>query len=125
MEHQKRSLRISERIQSFRYGFQGICYAVKTQPNIRIHILIATVVILAGLWLHLSKTEWFFVFTCVGLVIGMELFNSALENLCDAVHPEQSNKIKHVKDMAAGAVLLSAIIAAIIGLWIFIPKFVS
>lgn len=125
MEHPKEPFRIKNRVQSFRYGFQGIFYAVKTQPNVRIHFLVTTIVIIAGICLQITSVEWLFVLACIGIVIGLELFNSALENLCDTLHPEQSNQIKHVKDMAAGAVLIGAIVAAIIGMLIFVPKFVS
>lgn len=114
---------IRKRIRSFQYGFSGIWLAIRSQHNLWIHIGISILVIAAGIVVHLSRFEWLIVGVCIGLVITTELLNTAIEFLADALHPDKSEKIMKVKDVAAGAVLFSAIAAAIIGLVIFIPKF--
>jgi len=79
-------------------------------------------VILFGIWLRLSATEWFICLILFGLIISLELVNTAIEAVVDLVTEEKKPLAKKAKDAAAGAVLFSAIMAAIIGLWIFLPK---
>lgn len=76
----------------------------------------------AGIFFSLSATEWMILLVCFAVVLSFEIINSAIEKLCDLVCPEFNLTIKKVKDMAASAVLLSAIIAFIIGCIIFLPK---
>jgi diacylglycerol kinase len=114
---------IKSRIHSFRYSFRGIFYAFGGEPNLWIHLLATILVVVAGFVFELETWEWALVILCIGFVIMTEFFNSALEYLCDAVHPQYSEIIKKAKDISAAAVLISAIAAAIIGLIIFVPKF--
>ena len=79
-------------------------------------------VIIAGVILRINTTEWSIVLILFGLVISLELINTAIENAVDLVTEEYNEKAKNAKDIAAGAVLFSAIIAAIIGFIIFLPK---
>ncbi len=108
---------------SFKYAFHGITYAIRTQQNLWIHLIVASMVIIAGLFFDLNRVDWLILILCIGFVICAELFNTAIESLSDEVEPDYNPKIKIVKDLAAAAVLISAIISAIIGLIIFIPKF--
>ncbi len=94
----------------------------KSQPNAWIHLFAAFGVIVAGFILKLSISEWIFVTFAIGFVISAELFNTAIEALVDKVSPEQNPISGKVKDLAAGAVLVAAITAAVIGLVIFVPK---
>lgn len=80
-------------------------------------------VIIAGIVLGITRTEWIMVVMCIGTVIAAELFNTAIEKLVDLVSPERHPVAGQVKDIAAGAVLICAVAAAIIGLIIFIPYF--
>lgn len=80
-------------------------------------------VIIAGIVLGITRTEWIMVVMCIGTVIAAELFNTAIEKLVDLVSPERHPVAGRVKDIAAGAVLICAVAAAIIGLIIFIPYF--
>ena len=80
-------------------------------------------VIIAGIVLGITRTEWIMVVMCIGTVIAAELFNTAIEKLVDSVSPERHPVAGQVKDIAAGAVLICAVAAAIIGLIIFIPYF--
>ena len=109
-------------ISSFKYAFQGVFSAIKTERNLKIHISIMILVIIAGIFLKISKMEWIICIILFGLVIGGEMLNSAIETVVDIAMPEINPKAKFAKDVAAGAVLIFAISSAIIGLIIFIPK---
>jgi len=111
-----------QRLQSFRYAFRGIRFMVSTQHNFWIHLAIAILVIIAGFFFHISLTEWMLVVFAMGMVLSAETFNSAIEQLTDLVSPDFDPKAGRIKDVAAGAVFLSAIAAALIGLLIFAPK---
>ena len=86
-------------------------------------MIAAMAVIIAGIVLGITRTEWIMVVMCIGTVISAELFNTAIEKLVDLVSPERHPVAGRVKDIAAGAVLICAVAAAIIGLIIFIPYF--
>jgi diacylglycerol kinase len=107
---------------AFYYAFSGLFYFLRNDRNGRIHLLACVVVSGAGFYFHVSETEWIFLLLCFALVIGFEMCNHALENLSDVVHIEHHPLIKTVKDVAAAAVLWSAIISVVIALIIFIPK---
>jgi len=109
-------------INSFKYAFQGIITSFKTEKNMKIHITIMIAVILAGIMLKLSKTEWIICIILFAMVIAAELFNTAIETIVDMITTEKNEKAKIAKDVAAGAVLVLAIGAAIVGLMIFLPK---
>lgn len=115
----------SKRILSFTNAFRGIWQVIKHEANFKIHLLAAVVVIILGFVLHISLMEWLVVVLTIGVVMGAETFNSAIEKLVDITHPEQDKKAGLIKDMAAGAVLIIAIAAAIIGFIIFIPKIID
>lgn len=110
---------------SFGYAFQGIGTTIKRERNIKIHLLAVICVVLVGLLVHLSKTEWLICFVLFGLVISLELVNTAIEAVVDLVTEERKPLAKIAKDAAAGAVLVSAIMAAVIGFWIFIPRIID
>lgn len=111
-------------IKSFGYALAGIGYTVKTQGNFRIHVLAILVVLLAGWYADLGRADWLWILLAIGLVLAAELLNTAVELLVDLVSPEYNEKAGRVKDIAAGAVLVAAVIAAAIGGIIFIPKFI-
>lgn len=112
-------------INSFKYAIQGILTSFKTEKNMKIHILIMILVIIAGLLLKINKLEWIICIILFSIVIAGELFNTAIETVVDMVMPEKNEKAKIAKDVSAGAVLVLAIGAAIIGFIIFIPKILS
>ena len=109
-------------LRSFRFAFNGLDYALRTQQNFRIHLLILLGVVFAGWLLQLTKTEWILIIICAVLVLVLELINTALEYLCDVVTTELHTAIKIIKDVSAAAVLLGAIGSVVIGLIIFLPK---
>jgi diacylglycerol kinase len=113
---------LKKRTLSFKYAINGIINALKYQVNIRIHFSAAVIVTILGFYFRISTTEWIMIILSIGLVISAELFNSAIEELANYVSPQKNKAIGKIKDMAAGAVLVCAIAAAIIGILIFLPK---
>ena len=85
-------------------------------------MILAMAVLVAGFLLDLSRDEWFWIILCITMVVGAEMINTAVEVLTDLVSPEFNKQAGKVKDLAAGAVLLAAMAAAIVGSWIFLPK---
>ena len=112
-------------INSFKYAFSGIGSAFKTERNIKIHLSIALLVIIFSILLRISVTEWLICITLFALVIGGELFNTAIETVVDLVSPNINPLAKKAKDIAAGSVLVMAIGAFLVGLIIFIPKIIN
>ena len=115
-------MKLKKLINSFKYAFIGIITALKKEQNMKIHYLIMTLVIILGIIYHLSTFEWLICILCFGLVISMEMINTAIETTVNLVTTKTEPLAKIAKDVSAGAVLVSAIISAIIGLIIFIPK---
>ncbi len=106
----------------FGYAFQGIFNTIRTERNIKIHCVAAILVTIFGIWLQISKTEWMICFILFGLILALELVNTAVEATVDLFTEERKPLAKKAKDAAAGAVLVAAIFAAVIGILIFIPK---
>ncbi len=111
-------------INSFKYAFKGIGSSLKSERNMKIHFAMMVLVIIAGIFLNISMWEWIICFILFGLVISLEMVNTAIEIVVDMVSPEYNLKAGHVKDIAAGAVLVNAIVAFIVGLLIFLPKII-
>lgn len=120
-----KKINIKDRTNSFGYAFKGIVYVLKSEHNIWIHCALGIAAIALGLYLEIKLPEWIFVTLAIGLVFIAELFNTAIEVLVDLVSPEHNPKAGLVKDIAAGAVLIAAITAALIGLFIFGPKIID
>jgi diacylglycerol kinase (ATP) len=112
---------LKKRIKSFGYAFKGIASLLKKEHNAWIHCLAIVVVTSLGFYFHITSTEWCIVLLCFGMVLAAEGFNTAIERLVDLVSPERHPVAGDVKDVAAGAVLICAIAAAIIGCIIFLP----
>ncbi len=109
-------------VRSFGYAGKGIMALFRAENNAKVHLLAAGLVIGAGLWLGLSVVEWALLLTQIGLVFAAEAINTALEKLADVVMPDYHPQIGAVKDLAAGAVLILAIVAALVGALILGPK---
>lgn len=107
---------------SFKYAFTGIWTALTTQLNLRIHFVIGSAVLLGAVYFRLNLTEILILILTIAIVIVTEMVNTSIEFLADGVTREHQEYIKHAKDVSAGAVLLSAIFAIIIGAIIFLPK---
>jgi len=107
---------------SFGFAWSGLTLLLFKERNFTIQFLIGIAVIISGYLFHISKTEWLMVLLSIALVLSLEIVNSAIETLADAITKEKNQKIKKSKDLAAGAVLLAAFGAAIVGGIIFFPK---
>lgn len=110
---------------SFKYAFEGVHRELKEEQNLKIHILIMILVIIAGFTLKLSPMEWIICIILFGFVIALELINTAIELTVDLAMPEIHPKAKAAKDIAAAAVLVSATCSVIIGVIIFLPKIIN
>ena len=108
-------------IAGFKYAFSGLWYALRTQRNARVHVSIAILAILLGVGLHISAVEFALVFVAITGVFIAEMFNTVLELCIDLVSPDYHLLAKIAKDVAAGAVLLSAMLSIVIGLFVFAP----
>ncbi len=107
---------------SFGYAFTGIWTCLKKERNIKIHSFATVCVVIAGILLHISYEEWLVCLVLFGLILSLELVNTAIEAVVDLVTQEKRPLAKVAKDCAAGAVLIAAIFAAVIGGWIFFPR---
>lgn len=108
--------------QSFRYAFEGIFTGIRKERNMKIHCLGVICVTAAGFFFDISATEWCICLILFGLILGLELVNTAVEAVVDLVTEEKKPLAKLAKDTAAGAVLIAAIMAAFAGVIIFLPK---
>lgn len=109
-------------IESFCCAFKGIIYIFKTEKNFRFHIFFSLLVLLCSLILNLSYVELSVILIMIAVVLTLEIINTIIENIMDFLCKDYNLNIKIIKDMASGAVLISAFISIIVGLLIFIPK---
>lgn len=112
----------SKFFRSFSYALRGIGTVFNEEFNARVHLLAAMVAIVLGIVLKVAWFEWIILVLVMGGVFAMELINTSIENLADLYSRELNPKIKKIKDLAAGAVLVASITALVIGLIIFLPK---
>jgi diacylglycerol kinase len=108
---------------AFRNAFNGCISFFGSERNGRIQLTVALGVIVISLITDLTRMEWCIILLCIGIVISLEMINSAIEKICDHIHPGYHILIKTIKDIAAAAVLWVSIISVVAGLLIFIPKF--
>ncbi len=106
---------------SFLFAGKGIAYAFRSQPNFRFEVLSAFAVFTAGCFFQITAAEWIICILCIALVLFAELVNTALETLTDLVSPEYNPLAGKAKDLAAASVLVTAVLAAVVGLLIFVP----
>lgn len=117
-----RNKRAITRIKSFGYAFEGLFYLLRTQPNAQIHTVITLAVIGAGVLLHIERLEWLALVITIMIVFATEGLNTAIEACVDLVTADHHPIAKVAKDVAAAAVLLTAIGAVVVGLIIFLPR---
>ena len=120
MINSKFSLR--KQLHSFKYAFNGLKILISKEHNARIHLFFTIIVIMAGFYFNISKTEWLMIIFSIGLVFSLEIINSAIERLADYISKEKSYEIKIIKDLSAAGVLISALTSLTIGFIIFLPK---
>lgn len=115
-------------VRSFLYASRGIINLLKTEQNARIHLIYGIVVAVMAYMLSISRMEAIILFFAVVLVIATEIINTAIEKLTDIINPESSKSVEFIKDAMAGAVLVTAIIALVVTVMIFLPylnKFIA
>jgi undecaprenol kinase len=111
----------------FWHAFNGIIASLE-ERNMKFHVLAASLVISAGLLLRISKTEWIAVIGCVGLVLFGEMMNTSIEEVCNRLRDDLGlsyESTRRARDVSAGAVLILAVVAALIGVVVFLPKLVT
>lgn len=123
MRDEKFSLR--KRIKSFSYAFAGIKVLLREEHNARIHIVAALVAVMLGFLFGITPGEWTAVVIVIAMVFAAEAVNSAIERTADFVKAERDDRKRDIKDLAAGAVLLCAMGAAVVGVIIFLPYLIT
>lgn len=113
---------MKKRLKSFGFAFRGIFEIVRREANFQIHIAAAIIVIVSGFIFKLNQKEWLIIILTIAFVMVAEMLNSAIERIVDLVHPDRHKLAGRIKDISAGAVLLAALAAVVVGLIIFIPK---
>lgn len=111
-------------LKGFIYAFKGLKYTFITQLNFKVHTVALGLVVLVGIYFRLTLNEWLWISLAIGLVLITELVNTAIEVLVDLVRPDYHFQAGIVKDVAAAAVLVAALLALVIATLIFIPKFI-
>ncbi|RKS53502.1 diacylglycerol kinase (ATP) [Gillisia mitskevichiae] len=112
---------LAKRIRGGGYAIKGALILLKTEPSIQVQAVISVLICIAGFYFDITKTEWIFQVLAIGLVLSTEGLNSSIEGIADFVHPDFHSKIGYIKDVAAGAVLFSALTAVIIACFIYLP----
>jgi diacylglycerol kinase (ATP) len=113
---------VKGRLRSFRYAFRGAWLLIRTEHSIMVQLFIALLVCAGGFFADLSATEWMLQILAISIVLTAEALNTAIEKLCDFVHPDHSEHIGRVKDISAGGVTFAALGAVLVGLIIYLPK---
>lgn len=113
---------LNTRIKSFKYAIDGLKDLFMYEHNARIHFFVAIIAVMFGFILKISSLEWIGMVICIGLVIITETLNTSIERIADFVSPQRHQEIKVIKDLSAAAVLISVVVAVIVGLIIFLPK---
>lgn len=122
MEFKKDNSFFAGRIKSVRYTIIGAHKLITTEHSLMVQSSIAVLLIFAGFYYDISREEWMMQILSTGLVLAIEGMNTAVEKICDFIHPEYHEKIGFIKDIAGGAVLFAAIASIAVGLLIYVPK---
>lgn len=116
---------IKKRVKSFQFAFEGCLYVLKTQKNAWIHAIITLGVIFLAIWLVIPREDWAILILTIALVWMAEFFNTAVEAIVDMMMPDPHPLAKVAKDVSAGAVLLVALAAVVVGLLILGPPLLN
>ena len=112
---------VTGRLKSVQYVFQGIFYLVRNEPPVIVHTLTSLMWVILGFSFGITTNEWIIQLLCIGIVLSVEGLNTAVEKLCDFVHPEHHKTIGIVKDIAAGSVGFAVIPVTIVLMIIYYP----
>jgi diacylglycerol kinase (ATP) len=123
MEFQKDNSFFSGRLKSIGFAVKGAYKLITTEHSVMVQFSLAILLIIAGFYFQISREEWMMQTLAFGLVLGIESLNTAVEKIADFIHPEFHDRIGFIKDIAAGAVMFAATAAIVVGLLIYVPKF--
>jgi diacylglycerol kinase (ATP) len=123
MEFQKDNSFFSGRLKSVSFAVKGAVKLITTEHSVMVQFSIGILMTIAGFYCNITKTEWLFQTLAIGFVMSIEGLNTAVEKIADFIHPNYHERIGFIKDIAAGAVFFAAITAVVIGLIIYVPKF--
>lgn len=123
-EKLKQTFSAKRQLNSFKYALKGIAYVFINESNMHIHLLAAVAVVAVGIFLDINNIEWCLVIICIGTVMAAEMINTAIELSIDLLHPDKHPIAGRVKDVAAGAVMLCAIVSVVVACFVFLPKVV-
>jgi diacylglycerol kinase (ATP) len=123
MEFQKDNSFFSGRLKSVGFAVKGAYKLITTEHSVMVQFSLAILLVIAGFYFQISREEWMMQTLAFGLVLGVESLNTAVEKIADFIHPEFHPKIGFIKDIAAGAVMFAATAAIVVGLLIYVPKF--
>ena len=110
---------------SFKHALDGVIYTITTQPNFQVHLVAAIIAVSAGFYFNLSSAEWSVIVFIIGLVLVAEMINTSIESVVDLQTEQFHSLAKVAKDVSAGMVLTTAVMAVITGLLIFLPHLIS
>ncbi len=113
---------LKRRAASFVYAFRGVAELLRGTPNAVIHVVMAVAAVVLGFYFGIDRGEWLAIIIVIGLVLALEAVNTAIEGLADMINEKHDENIRRIKDVAAGAVLMAAIAALVVGMVIFLPK---
>lgn len=123
MEFQKDNTFFTGRLKSMGFALKGAIKLITTEHSVMVQFSLGIALIIAGFYFNITATEWMFQILAIGLVLSIEGLNTAVEKVADFIHPDYSQRIGFIKDIAAGAVFFAAMAAITIGLIIYLPKF--
>ena len=112
-------------LKTFRYAFQGLQWFFTSEIKAKIHSVCGLAAIILGVILKISLTEWMLIAIAIGLVFITEIINTGIELMVDEWVKEQNTAAGRIKDLAAGAVLIAAIVSLVIGVIVFLPKLIE
>ena len=112
------------RLKSLKFAVKGAWLLITTEHSIMVQFSLGILITILGFFMNISANEWMFQSLAIGMVLVAESLNTGIEKLCDFVHPDFHKKIGFIKDISAGAATFAAIIAVVIGMIIYLPKFI-
>lgn len=110
---------------SVKHALDGVIYTFKTQPNFQVHSILAILAIAMSVYFQVSTAEWAVILFIIGLVFITEMINTSIESVVDLATDQFHEKAKTAKDVSAGMVLITALIAVLVGILIFVPHIIT
>ena len=116
---------VVDRFKSVKYALKGLCMLLRSENSIKLQFGIGIALTFLGFSMNISTSEWTAQFLAIGLVMVAEGLNTSVEKIANFIHPEYHEKIGEIKDIAAGAVAIAALVSFVIGFLIYLPKFIN